>query len=272
MASRLRVGTVPYLVARPLDLGLADEPLVELVRAVPSELVAGLRAGTLDVALSSSIELYRRPGYRYVDGLAVAGRGRVSSVQVFLRKPLAQVERVALDPASRTSAVLAEIELAQRGLSPRFEDVPAGSDPASAEADAWLAIGDPALRAALGPDAPPCFNPSEAWCARTGLPFVFALWIVRPGLDPAGLTELFARARAAGARAARTAPGLAEEAAERWGLPAEACRRYLDQECCFELERELAPSLLRLRDEAALLGRCRPDLHPEPVRPIAHVA
>src|SRR5262245_30857399 len=108
MPSRLRVGTVPYLVARPLDLGLASEPGIELVRAVPAELVAGLRDGTLDVALSSSIELFRRPGYRYLDGLAVAGRGRVSSVQLFLRRTLADVRRVALDPASRTSAVLAE--------------------------------------------------------------------------------------------------------------------------------------------------------------------
>ena len=71
----LRVGTVPYLVGRPLDEALEDEPGIDVVRAVPAELVRGLRDGSLDVALVSSIELFRRPGYRYLDGLAVSGEG-----------------------------------------------------------------------------------------------------------------------------------------------------------------------------------------------------
>src|SRR6185503_20179866 len=97
----LRLGTVPYRVARPLDDGLERDPSVELVRDVPARLIASLRAGALDVALVSAVELFRQPGYRFLDGWAVAGRGRVSSVQVFLRRPVESVESVALDPASR---------------------------------------------------------------------------------------------------------------------------------------------------------------------------
>ena len=81
----LRVGSVPYLVGRPLDLGLEREPGIRYERRVPAELVEGLRRGELDAALVSSIELFRAPGYRYLAPFAVSGAGPVGSVQVFLR-------------------------------------------------------------------------------------------------------------------------------------------------------------------------------------------
>src|SRR5690242_8418883 len=107
----LKVGTVPYLVGRPLDCELEREPGFEVARRVPAELVRGLRSGELDVALVSSVELFRRPGYRYVDHVAVSGEGDVASVQVFLRKPIEEVERVALDPASQAAATLTRVLL-----------------------------------------------------------------------------------------------------------------------------------------------------------------
>ncbi|MEO6708601.1 MAG: MqnA/MqnD/SBP family protein, partial [Planctomycetota bacterium] len=83
----LRVGAVPYLVGRPLISGLAQESGFDLSYAVPSKLVERLRGGDLDVALVSSIELFRRPGYGYLADSGIAGRGFVASVQVFLNKP-----------------------------------------------------------------------------------------------------------------------------------------------------------------------------------------
>src|SRR5690349_17074048 len=193
----LRVGSVPYLVGRPLDDGLERESGIEYSRRVPSELVEGLRSSALDVALVSSIELFRVPGYRYLAGLAIAGRGNVGSVQLFLRQPIGAVRTVALDPASRTAATLVQVLLAGQGL--QFHEVARGVDPRSVPADSWLRIGDAALRESLAPDAPPVFNPSKEWCARTGLPFVFAAWIVRAGVEiaPEQLAA-FARARARG--------------------------------------------------------------------------
>jgi predicted solute-binding protein len=142
----LRVGSVPYVVGRPLDLALGEEEGIELVHETPASLVQGLRTYRLDVALVSSIELFRQPGYRYIDGLAVAGDGFVSSVQVFLRKPIEEVRSLALDPASRTSQVLVQALLDDRPQgAPRCLEVEPGEDPAALEADAWLRIGDRAL-------------------------------------------------------------------------------------------------------------------------------
>lgn len=267
----LRVGSVPYLVARPLDSGLGDEPGIELTHDVPARLVELLRAGELDVALVSSIELFRRPGYAYVPGLAVAGHGFVASVQLFLRRPLAEVRTVALDPASRTAATLARVILAARpGGGPEFREVAADQDPRSAGTDAWLRIGDAALREHLAPDAPPVLNLSQAWSERTGLPFVFAVWIVRPGVELDAHAAAFVRARE---RGAGQVGALAREAAHEWGLPLEPCLRYLHQECLYELDAPLQRrALLAFRDAAAPLGLCDPGLDPLPRgTPVLHV-
>lgn len=272
--SVLRVGSVPYLVARPLDLGLDGEPGIDLVRAVPARLASMLRAQEVDVALVSSIELFRIAGARFLDGLAVAGRGFVSSVQVFLRRPVEEIETVALDPASRTAAALVQVVLdpsfpgSPRAVAPRFVDVPEGRAEGRhgsrfPDADAWLRIGDAALRTHLAPDAPPVFNPSEAWTRGTGLLFPFATWLVRPGVEPTPRAlEAFVRARARGRTAVER---LARHAAETWALPPEGCRRYLVEECLYEPGAELRPALRAFRDHAAARGLCDAELDPRPI-------
>lgn len=262
----LRVGAVPYLVGRPLIEGLAREPGLELSHAVPARLVESLRSGQLDVALVSSIELFRKPGYAYLSGSAIAASGFVASVQVFLRRPLDEVQSLALDPSSRTAQALTQVMLARRfaqrgAAAPRAFEPPSGTAEEAA-ADAWLAIGDPALVRTLSGDAPASFNPSQAWSETFDLPFVFAAWVVRPGVDltPAQRSA-FAAARERGTtRMALEA--LAREGASTWGLPLDACRRYLAQECRYDPGSDFAPTLRRFRDEAARLGLADASLEP----------
>jgi chorismate dehydratase len=260
MKPLLRVASVPYLVGRPVDEGLAAEPGIEFSRAVPARLARGLADGSLDVALVSSIELFRLPGASYLDGPCIAGHGHVGSVQVFLRKPLHEVASVALDPASRTSVTLARLVWPGRACHrPRFLDVPEGTDPRSVPADAWLRIGDAALREHLSEPSLPTFNPSAAWRELTGLSFVFALWVARAGVDLAPWTDAFARSRAVG-RAAMDA--LAREAATTWRLSESATRHYLFDECVYEPGPALRPALFAFRDRAAQLDLA--DGHAEP--------
>ena len=259
----LRVGSVPYLVGRPLDRGLESEPGIELSLDVPAVLVERLRAAEIDVALVSSIELFRRPGYRYISDLAVCGRGFVASVQLFLRAAIEDVRSVAIDPSSRTAATLVRVLLAERpGGAPEFVEVRADQDVRDAGTDAWLRIGDPALREYLAPERPPVFNPSQIWTERTGLPFVFANWIVRPGVDVEPFLPAFLRARE---RGARSLGELASEASRTWGLPLAACTKYLFEECVYDVGRDVHRALYAFRDAAAREGLCEPDLEPAPV-------
>ena len=260
----LRVGSVPYLVGRPLDQALAQARGIELSHDVPATLVERLRRGEVDVALVSSIELFRQPGYRYLDGLAVAGRGFVGSVQLFLeRDSIDEVRTIALDPASRTARTLTRVLLAERADGgPTYQEVPLDEDPRAAGCDAWLRIGDVALREHLLENLPH-WNPSEHWARTSGLPFVFAPWIVRPGVDLTPHAEAFLRAAEEGQA---NLDQLATEAAEAWRLPVEGCRTYLTEECIYSLEEdEMHRSLYAFRDGAARLGLCDGGLAPTPI-------
>ncbi|MEM9382334.1 MAG: menaquinone biosynthesis protein [Planctomycetota bacterium] len=261
----LRVGTVPYLVGRPLDLGLENEPGIELRYEVPALLVEQLRRGEIDVALVSSIELFRRPGYRYLDGIAVCGESYVGSVQVFLRRPIQEVESIALDPSSRAAAALTRTLLHEReGGPPTFLEVPLGEDPREVEgADAWLRIGDAALRETLTLDVP-AWNPSEEWRRRTGLPFVFAAWIVREDAPIEPHLDAFSRARARGRASIRA---LATEASERWSLPESRCLEYLEEECSYDPGAAMAVSLNEFRRRASQAGLCDGQIVPDPIAP-----
>ncbi|HPF13754.1 MAG: menaquinone biosynthesis protein [Planctomycetes bacterium] len=263
MTEMLRVGSVPYLVGRPLDYGLENDPEVRFSKEVPARLVEGLREGRLDVALVSSIELFRMPGYSYLPGLCVGGRGVVSSVQVFLRRPLDEVESVAMDPASRTSQALVQILLADRPDGPPEYLFPAlGEDHRKLASSAWLSIGDRALRD-FHAGGTQVFNPSDAWTRTTGLPFVFAAWIVRPGVDIAPHRARLERAHERG----RAAIGqLAGQAARTWNLPAKVCEDYLGRECVYRLGPEMDEALKLFGERAGALGLTHPEAIPEPVQ------
>jgi len=267
----LRVGTVPFLVARPLDCGLGDEEGIELIPDVPARLVQRLRAGELDVALVSSIELFRQPGYRYLDGLAVAGHDFVASVQVFLRKPIEEVRTLAMDPASRAAATLVRTMLAERdGGPPQYLECKLDEDARTLEADAWLRIGDLALREYLEPNPRPVFNPSQAWREQTGLPFVFATWIVRPDVDIDPWLDAFGRARA---RGEKKRAEYAVQASQQWDLPLDACRRYLLDECLFEPGPPMRDALAEFQRRAAAIDLCDGALSPEAITTCAsHVS
>jgi chorismate dehydratase len=198
---RARIGGVPYGVGAPLLRGLGAEPSVELILAPPAELIESLRAGALDAALVSSIEAIRRPGYRIVPGLGIASRGAVRSVRAFRRRDV-PIASVGLDRGSAASAAMLRI-LLQRPLREllaagcAFEEIAPTRTPGDLPHDLVLLIGDHGLRADPGPRD--VWDLGELWHGWTGLPFVFALWLLPPGADEERIVPLLRRARERGA-------------------------------------------------------------------------
>src|ERR671931_405569 len=199
MENPVRVGAVNYLNTKPLicDLsGLAPE--AELILEVPSRLADLLAEGRLDVALIPVIEYFRAGTYTVVPGLSIASNGPVLSVTLFSRVPWAGVRRVALDAGSRTSAALAQILLRKRyGVRPEVVPLPLDRAAEDVDADAVLLIGDRAMRACL-PGFAHAFDLGQEWADWTGLPFVYAVWAVRPGVDLGRVAEALGQAKARG--------------------------------------------------------------------------
>jgi chorismate dehydratase len=184
-----RVGSVCYLNAVPLTRGLEDQ----VHFATPSGLAEMLRRDQLDAALVSVTEVLFSERYDVLDGIAVASLGEVQSVLLAHRRPLEVAREVFCDTASLTSVQLLRVLLAERGLKPEFK--PLASYDFNAMPDFALLIGDRALDFARASRQHELWDLGAAWYELTQLPFVYAVWALRRGLDNAALRRHLRAAR-----------------------------------------------------------------------------
>ncbi len=237
---------MPYGLGAPLLADLDGDLGVKLLRTAPAELVPLLRDGHLDAALVSSIEGARRPGYLALDGVGIACDGAVQSVRAFRRRGVTAVRSVALTNESESSVALLRILLDARleaTADCEFQRLPSTRRPDELPHDLVLLIGDDGLRADPGAREP--LDLGELWRDWTGLPFVFALWLIAPDADAARVAARLTRAHLG----SRGLPRRSDEArvhyelgeAERLGL----ARFYAEAELRGLAERGCRPRFVR---------------------------
>ncbi|MDP7206159.1 MAG: menaquinone biosynthesis protein, partial [Pirellulaceae bacterium] len=182
--SSLRIGAVSYLNTKPLVYGLEQLlPSAQLIYDLPSRLADDLAAGQLDVALIPTVEVFQDPSYQVVSDACIACRGPVLSVSLLSRCRREAIRSLALDEGSRTSVALVQILLREQyGVTPSLLPLPIGMEAQDVDADAVLVIGDRAIHAAQDGFVE-AWDLGEEWCRWSGLPFVFAMWTARGGLD-----------------------------------------------------------------------------------------
>lgn len=239
----IRIGGVPYGVGAPLLTGLSTQPGVDLTLEVPSRLIKELRRGRFDAALVSSIEAFRFPGYRAVADLGICSRGPVKSVRAFLRCAPEDVRSVGLDDGSESSVALLKI-LLQRRLNAsdcRYERIRPNSHPDTLPHDLVMLIGDHGLRAQTTERQ--VLDLGELWQNWTGLPFVYALWLLAPGADAERILPCLKAAHARGA-------ALGQQDSTGGAVH-------------YEMTHEELRGLERFRIEAKALGLADPSLQPE---------
>ena len=172
-----RVGSVPYLNAVPLTRGLEDE----IVFLPPSQLAVKLQQNELDAALVSVTEVLLNDRYDILDGAAVASLGEVKSVFLAHKQPLDEIREVYCDTASLTSVNLLKVLLAEKNLKPDFRPLP--SYDAAPQFDNVLLIGDRALDFSIANHPHQVWDLGAAWLELTQLPFVYAVWALRRGIE-----------------------------------------------------------------------------------------
>jgi len=232
----IRVGSVPYLNAKPLTRFIAS-PVVLLD---PNQLSAALRAGNLEAALVPLMEVLESPAdmYRVVDRIAIGSERSVFSVYLNYSVPLAKIKTVALDPASKTSVELARLVLEKfHRLKPRYvsPDEPA---------DAQLLIGDPAIAHRQAHPEQNYLDLAAAWREHTGLPFVFAVWAVR--LPYWQARSVAGQLRTAGKLGLSWRDAIARTPFER---------QYLTEHLCYDLGPRQKKAVVLFSDMLAQTGR-----------------
>jgi chorismate dehydratase len=155
------------------------DPRFRLRLGTPAQVASWFDQGECDVMLCSSIEAFRS-NRKVIGGFGVCSYGAVRSVMVLGKVQKGQAQTLLLDEASHTSNALAKVVL-EHLYQVKVEE-PGGLQP-----DLEVVIGDRAL--ALQPVEQPHLDLGSEWSKLTlamgeRFPFVYAVWIVRSGVDP----------------------------------------------------------------------------------------
>lgn len=244
LASRLRVGRIPYINCFPV-YGAIDRGEVpfdaDLVDGVPTALNAAMAAGDLDVSVVSAVE-YARDHARYLllPDLAISCDGPVRSVLLFSdrRPPQLDGQRVAVSRSSMTSIELLRL-LFKHVWKAEPVFVPSDAETSDLgkvdlnQAPARLVIGDAALvlRARMKQRRDPrlayVYDLGLEWKLWTGLPFVFAVWVAQRSANPAAALAAHASLIESRTWGLAHLDVLADQACERTGIDHAACVEYL---------------------------------------------
>ncbi len=252
-----RIGSVPYLNAKPLIYGIEDHLRLE----VPALLARDLREARLEAALIPIVEYLEHPHYQIVPGIAIASRGPVQSVYLAHWKPISQLQTVALDPTSKTSNLLLQIVLGSfYKCSPQYQyetrshfkiwgdrppSLPVGLETVSHKKlyDAFLLIGDSALLARdhFLQKGYHLLDLGQVWQEKIGLPFVFAVWAIREEIKSLLYLELFTRAKEKGLQ------NLEKILLSEKRIPKAMAREYLTRHIYYDLGSEEVKGILKFQ-------------------------
>ena len=207
-----------------------------ITSGVPAELNALLLEDAIDVSPSSSFE-YGRHWERYLllPDLSISSDGPVGSVLLFSDRALSELEDIpiAVTGESATSVNLMRVVLREWfGVKIVCDYVP--EEPVEtliAQGQPVLLIGDLALQAAASATTK-VYDLGQIWKEKTGLPFVFALWIVREEVAeylPGELKRLSHSLRLSLKKALNEVNALAEEYSHTKEMTAAAIVDYWQQ-------------------------------------------
>jgi chorismate dehydratase len=197
----IRIGKIPYLNCILFFHGLENEPGVSLEPLVPRALSSAASEGEVDagpVPLVTAWEIEER--FQPLGEFCISTIDRARSILFFSKRPFDQLDDAEIGVTNETSTSVrllrALLAHAWRVRPARFTRVDWPNN------DAFLLIGDEALVHRRGvKDYPHVADLGDVWYKWTGLPFVFARWMVRttlPDADKARLVTMLDQSLAEG--------------------------------------------------------------------------
>lgn len=256
----IRVGAISFVNTVPIYSDYVPSSDVELVYDVPARLNEKVLKGELDVSpVSSACYLRNRDRLVLLEDLSVSSPGAVESVIFISRQPLGpellDSGSISVPDDSETSiALLAFLlkEFTGEDLSSWFQSYQAADyRQALQNTGNALIIGDNALMIQNEglPEGCYRYDLSSLWKERTGLPFVFAVWVADrqwAERNPGELSKINTELRDARNRFFEDTSifeaGMAK-ARERSHLPASTLERYYRQCLNYTLGTEHLTSL-----------------------------
>ena len=241
----MRVSAISYLNTAPLMWDFENPPQRDDLKrefdvsyTLPSICADMLREGSADIGIIPVAAYAKIPELVVVPNVAIAADGPVRSILLVSKRPFDEIQSVALDSSSRTSAILMQVLFEHfYGRKPRFTQAVANLEQMLAQHDSALLIGDSALR--VDCSRYQTWDLSEEWRRLTGKPFVFAFWAVREQSSSAEklryVAQVFQRSRD---RGVTQITALADSWSPKIGLSVHSIQKYLTDNIHYYLETE----------------------------------
>ncbi len=249
------IACVSFLNSKPLIDPLVGRDNVQVQFAVPSKLLDLIEDGAVSAALLSAVDFqFSTHDLLLIPAGMIGCDGPTLTVRIFSKVPPSQIKTLHGDTDSHTSIMLAQVLLRERyGITPAVE--PFKTDHANAAKvtpETMLLIGDKVVNAAPDPrDYPYQLDLGEEWKHLTGLPFVFAMWMMRKDKISTDLARLLADAQQRGS--AMTDELLDRHCADH-GWPRDLARRYFTEYLRYKVTPRDRQGLAQFFKLAATLG------------------
>ncbi|HMP30130.1 MAG TPA: menaquinone biosynthesis protein [Saprospiraceae bacterium] len=176
--------TLPFLHAIHRS-SLKDK--LDLILAAPSQCASLFSTNQVDIALVPVGALSEMEEYEFLSDTCIGCNGEVYTVAIFSNQPLESCDQIYLDSDSRTSNELARIILEDfMGLDLELKGkmvLPLEIQTNSA----YVLIGDKVFE--YEKSFKYKYDLGQLWKEYTGLPFAFAVWIVRKNVNKEMIKE-----------------------------------------------------------------------------------
>jgi len=184
---KYRIALVEYLNTIPFSEGLRLSGLdqqMDVLPVSPAECASLFKEGKVDISLCPVGALEDMPPYEVCGDFCIGADGDVETVVLLSHVPIHKIEKVRLDKNSRTSNKLVQI-LADRYWQTNWKYY---FDENEKQPLSCVMIGDKVFEQKK--QYPYRNDLAGEWKAMTGLPMVFAVWIVRPGIPNEVIQEM----------------------------------------------------------------------------------
>ena len=234
----VNLGRISYINVAPvyygLDNGLKPDWL-NIVSAPPSILNDMMAKNELDISPVSSVAYAKHQDeWLLLPDLSIACFGRVMSVILVSKKPFENLtnNKVIITDKSAAAAELLKLLFSIKRVKPVFETMPIQCpDEIKKFADAALIIGDKALKEKWHVHFDHIYDLGQMWLELTGLPFVFALWVVRKSFadkKPEVVSSIIKLFNISKKQGKKNLEDIAQKASEILGIDIDICRKYYE--------------------------------------------
>lgn len=186
MKPRISLGKISYINASPVYYGLDNGLLPDwltMVPDVPSALNHQIITGQIEISpISAAFYAMNHEKLLLLPDLSISCHGNVLSVLCASNYELDDLDQktVMFSQESASAASFLKMIFSQRQVYPDFKVGPVGDiNHIPSGVDAVMVIGDTALTQPWQERYVHCFDLGGIWYEMTGLPFVFAVWVVR---------------------------------------------------------------------------------------------